>query len=80
MAEKTATKTARINLNVPFWHAKDRTNKAVKYVKACGAYWDWKRKVWYTYAGAHGAKSLAKFMSPQDRKAYGFDEVKVAKA
>jgi hypothetical protein len=69
----TNAKTARINLNVPFWHGKDGKNKAAAYVKKCGAYYDWKRKVWYTYAGARAAKTLAKFMSPQDRKAYGFD-------
>lgn len=71
MAEKT--KTARINLTVPFWHGKGGKNKAVAYVKKCGAYYDPAHKVWYTYAGHRSAKYLAKFMSPADKAAYGFD-------
>jgi hypothetical protein len=43
-----------------------------KYAKACGAYWDRKRKVWYTYAAHHGAKALSRFMSDVDKKVYGF--------
>ena len=85
MAEKLNTKvvadekvaepkrTPRINLNVPFWRGKDGKNRAAKYAKACGAYYDWRTKTWYTYAGHHGAKALARFMSDVDRKAYGFE-------
>ena len=71
---KTADKprTARINLNVPFWHAKDGHNKAANYAKKAGAYYDWKAKVFYTYAGHPAAKYLARFMAPADRKVYGF--------
>lgn len=58
-------KSARINLNVPY--------PLKKYAKACGAYWDRKHKVWYTYAAHHGAKALARFMSDADRKVYGLD-------
>jgi hypothetical protein len=57
-------KSARINLDVPFYMR--------KYAKACGAYWDRKRKVWYTYAAHHGAKALSRFMSDVDKKVYGF--------
>lgn len=65
MAEKKNTeKTARINLDVPY--------PAAKYAKACGAYFDRAHKVWYTYAGAHGAAALARFMAGADRKVYGF--------
>lgn len=53
----TATKTDRIDLKVPF--------PAAEYVRACGAYWDWKKKVWYTYGGHHNAKSLKRFMTPE---------------
>ena len=73
---KTATteakRTERINLVVPFWRGKDGKNRAAKYVKACGAYYDWRAKVWYTYRGHHAAKTLARFMTEADRKAYGF--------
>lgn len=61
---KNTEKTARINLNVPF--------AAHKYAKACGAYFDRAAKVWYTYAGHHGAAALARFMGAADRKVYGF--------
>lgn len=57
-----APRTPRINLNVPF--------KRCKYARALGAYWDAQHKVWYTYAGAHGAKRLVEFMSEQDKRVY----------
>lgn len=70
---KTATRTARINLTLPFWKKdKDGKNAAIKYFKKCGAYYDWRHKVWYTYAGDHRARALADFMSEVDRKVYGF--------
>jgi hypothetical protein len=64
-ATKTATKarTPRVNLDVPY--------PARAFAKACGAYWDAKRKVWYTYAGSHTARALARFAGAADRKAYG---------
>lgn len=64
MAKNAKPRTDRIDLNVPF--------PARKYVKACGAYWDRMKKVWYTYAGHHNAKTLARFMGAEDRAVYGF--------
>lgn len=58
------TRTARINLLVPFVNH--------NYAKKCGAFFDRKNKVWYTYAGAANAKALVQFMSPQDKAVYGF--------
>jgi hypothetical protein len=56
-------RTPRVNLDVPY--------PARAFAKACGAYWDAKRKVWYTYAGSHTARALARFAGAADRKAYG---------
>lgn len=61
----TKTRSARINLDVPFM--------AHKRAKKLNAYYDPKHKVWYTYAGHATAHLLAQYMSDQDRKAYGFD-------
>ena len=70
---KNTKKTARINLTLPNWRKdKNGKNAAIKYFNKCGAYYDWRHKVWYTYAGHHGAKYLTPFMSDTDRKAYGF--------
>jgi hypothetical protein len=66
----TKTRTNRINLNVPFWHGKDGKNKAAKLVKALGAYFDWRKNVWYTYAGVHNLEAFRRFMSDADVKAY----------